>query len=232
MAIVLVVVALFAAIIGILYIYTIDEVRVDGNIHYTDEEIEEMIINNVLCTNSIYLSFRYQNEKTTDIPFMEIIDVERTSPNTVRITCYEKSVAGYVEYLGNYMYFDKDGMVVETSSETTKSIPLVAGLQFDYIVLYEPLPIENVAVFQTILELTQLFEKYELDISKIYFDTSYSITLYFDEVRVRIGGTDDLDAKILKLKYILPELEGEKGILYMEDYVDGDSTITFELDKE
>ena len=63
------------------------------------------------------------------------MDVNILTPNTIRISVYEKALAGYVEYLGRYMYFDRDGTVVESSSERTRGIPQVTGLRFDYVVV-------------------------------------------------------------------------------------------------
>ena len=38
--------------------------------------------------------------------------------NTVTVQVYEKSVAGCIEYMENYVYFDKDGIVLETSKSS------------------------------------------------------------------------------------------------------------------
>ena len=40
----------------------------------------------------------------------------------------------------------------------------------------------------------------------------------------------NIDDKIMRLKAILPELEGQKGILRMENYEDGMKNITFNKD--
>ena len=58
--------------------------------------------------------------------------------NTVKINVYEKYVAGCVSALGNYVYFDNDGKIVEISATRTSNIPVVTGLNFDHFELYEP----------------------------------------------------------------------------------------------
>lgn len=65
------------------------------------------------------------------------MDVNVVSHDSIRITVYEKSLAGYVTYLGRYLYFDRNGMVVESSSEKIDDVPEVTGLSFDHIVLHE-----------------------------------------------------------------------------------------------
>jgi cell division protein FtsQ len=152
------------------------------------------------------------------------------SKDTIRITVYEKALAGYVSYLGRYVYFDKDGIVVETSEEKTEGVPLVTGLQFDHVILHEPLPVEQPEVFDEILNITQQLAKYDLSADKIYFDSDYEVTLIFGEARISLGTNDDLDEKIMKLQYILPDLQGKSGVLDMREYSEDTKTYTFEQD--
>lgn len=209
--------------------YKVENIVVEGNVHYSRDEIIEMVMTDKLSYNSLYLSLKYRNKEIKNIPFIETMSVKVGSPDTITITVYEKSVAGYVEYMGRYMYFDRDGIVVESSETKTQGIPQVTGVQFDHVILYEPLPVENNDIFQEILSITQMLKKYELVTDKIYFNEAYEITLYFDQVRVRLG-SKDLEEKIMRLPHILPELAGKSGSLRMENYSDESEKITFESD--
>jgi len=210
--------------------YTVKTITVEGNVHYTNDEIVDMVMKNQLDHNSLYLSLKYRKKGIEGIPFIEKMKVSILAPDTIKITVYEKAVAGYIEYLGKYMYFDKDGIIVETSDKKTTGIPQITGLKFDYVVLHESLPIENTEIFQSILDITQLLEKYEISAEKIYFDKNEQMTLYFENIRVRLGDISNIDDKITRLKAILPELEGQKGILRMENYEEGMKNITFNKD--
>lgn len=209
-------IALFGAYYYVVTTYTVNTVYVEGNIHYTNEEVIDMVMQGRYGKNSLYLSAKYKDKGVEGVPFVEKMDVSILSPESVRISVYEKAVAGYVEYLGRYMYFDKDGIVVESADVKTEGVPQVIGLYFDYIVLHEPLPTEDDTIFKKILMITQLIEKYELRIDKIYFDSSYQVTLYFDKIRVILGSTEDVDERLMKLQHILPELNGKEGTLHME----------------
>lgn len=216
---------------GYIYImknYTITTVYVEGNIHYTNDEIIAMVMDGAYGHNSLLLSMKYRDKEIKDIPFIETMDVSIEAKDTVRITVYEKAIAGYVTYLGRYMYFDNDGIVVETSEEGTPGIPQVTGLAFDHVILHEPLPVENQEVFHDILKITQLLDKYAMTVDKIYFDSDYQVTLIFGEVKVAMGASDDIDEKIMKLQYMLPELEGKNGTLDMKEYTEETKTISFE----
>lgn len=210
--------------------YKIKNVYVDGNVHYTDEEIMNIVMEGTFGDNSLFLSMKYKNKGIDDIPFVQTMDVDILSPDTIRITVYEKSLAGYVEYLGNYMYFDKDGTIVESSTNKTAGIPQVTGLSFNYIVMYEPLPVEDNEIFETILDMTQLLNKYSLSADRLYFDSNYEMTIYFGDVKAAVGSGENIDEKVMLLQSILPDLEGKSGIVHLESYTEDTKNVTFEPD--
>ena len=227
--------AFFLLILTGIYIYiinnyTVTTVHVEGNIHYTNEEIMEMVMGGRYGNNSLFLSLKYRDKGIDDVPFIETMDVTIEAKDTIRITVYEKALAGYVSYLGRYVYFDKDGIVVETSEEETQGIPQVTGLKFDHVILHEPLPVEKPEVFDEILNITQQLDKYELSADKIYFDSDYQVTLIFGEARIALGDSRDIDEKIMKLQYILPDLAGKSGILDMREYSEDTKSYSFEQD--
>lgn len=230
LAFLIVLLIICVAILVIKTRFTITAVDITGNEHYTAEQIEDRVLAGKYGHNSIYLYLKGRFGKADEIPFIEKMDVELISPTEVKIRVYEKAVAGYVEYLGHYLYFDKDGIVVESSTERVDGIPFVTGLDFNYITLHEKLPVDREEVFRLILNITQLLTKYELRIDKIYFDKSYNITLYFGEVRVYLGTSDYIDEKINRLRFILPELTGRVGVLHMENYTGEGDKFTFTND--
>lgn len=209
--------------------FHVENVSVEGNVHYTKEEIEEMVIKDRLSANSLYLSFKYRNKEIRNIPFIEKMSVRVDSPNSITIRVYEKTVAGYVEYMGRYMYFDREGIVVESSETRTSGVPQVTGIDFDHVVLYEPLPVEDTAIFSEVLSITQMLSKYDIVTDKIFFNSENEITLYFGNVRARLG-KDDLEEKVMRLQQILPNLEGETGVLDMQNYSDDRKNVTFRRD--
>ena len=234
--ILLAVVVVMAILCGILayfwYHYSITSVTVSGNEHYTDEEIKDMVFTGPYLYNSIVLSAIYRNKSIEDIPFIEKMDVDIVNANSVRINVYEKAIAGYVEYLGHYMYFDKDGIVVESSNRVIDGIPFVTGLNYDHVVLHKPLPVKKSSVFLTILNVTQLLGKYEIKTDRIAFDSDGKITLYFGNARVSLGTDDYIDEKINEMHLLLPQLQGYSGTLHMENYVGEEVNFSFDMDKE
>ena len=210
--------------------YTITTVYVEGNIHYTNEEIMEMVMGGKYGNNSLFLSLKYRDKGIDNIPFIQTMDVSIEAKDTVRITVYEKALAGYVSYLGRYVYFDKDGIVVEASEEKTAGIPQVTGLFFDHVILHEALPVEKPEIFDEILNITQQLSKYSITADKIYFDSNYQVTLIFGDAKIAIGDSQDIDEKIMTLQYLLPSLEGKSGTLDMREYSEDTTTYSFEQD--
>lgn len=210
--------------------YRVTTVRVDGNVHYTNEEIMEMVMGGRFGDNSLFLSLKYRDKGIEGVPFVETMDVDIEAKDTIRITVYEKALAGYVRYLGRYVYFDKDGIVVETSEEETAGIPQVTGLTFDHVILHDRLPVDKPELFDEILNITQQLAKYDLSADRIYFNGNYEVTLYFGEAKVDLGETRDIDEKIMKLQYILPDLLGKSGTLNMREYSEDTKTYSFEQD--
>lgn len=219
---------LIAGYIYILQNYTVTTVYVDGNVHYTNEEIMDMVMGGRFGNNSLFLSMKYKDKGMENIPFIQAMDVTIEAKDTIRITVYEKALAGYVSYLGQYIYFDKDGIVVETSTERTTGIPQVTGLKFDHVILHERLPVEKVEVFDEILNITQQLDKYSMSADRIYFDSNYQVTLVFGEAKVALGLDGYMDEKIMKLQYILPSLIGKKGTLDMREYSEDTKSYSFE----
>lgn len=221
---------LLGTIYFVLITFKVDEVIVEGNKHYSAQEVRAMVMNGPYANNSVYLSLKYKNHDIEGIPFIQKMNVKVVGKNSIKISVYEKALAGYVEYLGRYMYFDKDGIIVEVAKVKTSGIPMVAGLHFDHAILYEKLPVADESVFQNVLMITQLLNKYGVVADKIYFDDDYHVTLSYNKVKVILGEMSNLDEKMMQLPYILPELEGKSGTLDLENYTEGKNNISFQKD--
>ncbi len=226
---------LIAAVLGVIYYiistYSIKNVYVEGNVHYTEDEIKDIVMEGPLGNNSLYLSMKYSNKGVENIPFVDVMDVVVVSPDTIKIVVYEKALAGYIEFMDSYMYFDRDGYMVETSNVKTLGVPQIAGLQFEHVMLGEKIPLEDDSVFESIMNITNLLDKYELLVDKIYFQADMDIILYFEDVRVNLGKGNSLEEKLMVLPTFLANLEGKKGVLHMEDYTEDGGMTVFDVDK-
>ena len=76
---------LLAASYFVLTYYAVKNVQVDGNKHYSAEEIKSMIMTGYFGDNSLYLSMKYKNKDIEGIPFVETMDVVVQSNDTIRM---------------------------------------------------------------------------------------------------------------------------------------------------
>lgn len=196
----------------------IKEISVTGNERYSDEQMIEILFPDQMSRIPIVCYLRDRFQEHEKIPFVEDYKIVFQGPGKVEVIIYEKSVVGYVSYMSSYMYFDKDGIIVESSSEKLPGIPWITGLGFGHIILYQKLPVESEDIFQEILNLTQILSIYELQVDKIKYNQFGEATLYMGEIEVILGSNESLNGKIAELHDMLPQLAGKNGVLYLDNY--------------
>ena len=194
----------------------IKQIRVSGNNRYTGEELVDMIFKTKADRNTLYCYGKDKLTQHQQIPFV----------------VHEKSVVGYVTYMSSCMYFDKDGIIVESANREVEGIPRVEGLDFGQIVLHKPLPVADEAIFGQILILTQVLSTYDLKVSRIQYDRKGDATLYMDDLEVVLGDKSNIDGKILRLSNMLPELQGLKGTLYLDTYDPSNNQMAYTFKKK
>lgn len=209
--------------------FKLTELQITGCDYYTKEEITDKFQQSVLDENTIIFYIKYKFFKSVSIPFVDGFDMDFISRNKIHINIYEKAMISCIKYMGEYLYLDKDGTIVETSTEKIKSIPLVTGLNFKEMNLHEELNVEDSSVFDTILAISLLIQRYELDIDKIFFNYNYEVTLYSGKVKILLGKRDYYDTQIADLTNILPMAKEKniKGVLDMQSYTGNETKIIF-----
>ena len=152
---------LAVAALVVVKVFTVEKVKVKGNKHYSDKAMEDWLLDDEYCWNSLYVYFKYRFIEPKEMPFVDSMEVSLESPHTLKIQVYEKALLGrvYIDALGQNAYFDKDGFVVELSSEVIEGITVIKGLDVEQIVLYQKLPIKGENILKNLLSLTQTLKK-------------------------------------------------------------------------
>lgn len=205
----------------------IRQITVSGNSRYTKEELIERIFPGKADWNVLYCYGKDRLREHMQIPFVEDYNLVFHSPFDVEVIVHEKSVVGYVSYMSSYMYFDKDGIIVESTNEEVEGIPRIMGLSYGQIVLHKSLPVKDQKVFREILDLTQVLTRHELGVERIQFDSRGDATLHMENLEVFLGDSSNIAGKVLRLSNMLPELEGLNGILYLDTYDPTNSNMAF-----
>lgn len=213
---------LFVVLAAEVYLFVrdtrLDSITVEGNSHYSDQEVLELLFPEAEDRRTVKVWFNEQFGEHLTIPYITSYEITLTGLHSAEIMVYEKSVVACLEYMGSFVYFDKDGIVVETAQEKTMDVPVITGIVFSRIVMHQPIAVENEQVFTTVLNLTQLLTQYGMDVDKVYYNDVLEAKLYMGDIRVMLGSNQYLAEKILELKSILPQLEGRAGTLYLDSY--------------
>jgi len=201
--------------------------EIEGSTYYDDETLEAWLCDDEWDRQSwfLYMSLRF-GEKPV-IPFIETLEVEYVDLHTLRIQVYEKEIVGCMPYMGEYVCFDKDGIMVGSVTEQREDVPVVTGIEYARIIYNEPVDTPEKEIFRTILNVTQLIQKYAIAVDRIDFNYDREITLYIGQVRVLLGKKEQYDEAISVLPGILEESDGLKGVFHMEDYSQKNQKVIF-----
>lgn len=212
-------------------VFRVRQVTVTGNAYYTKEEVVDLLLDEGSLQNTLLVYLRYKYQEHPEIPFIDDFEVTMDSWQSLKIRVYEKNMVGYVRYLGQDVYFDKDGIVVESSTQELEGIPQISGVTFDSLAIHQPLSVEDPTIFDTILSITKLLTKYDLDPDEIRFGAVGELFLQLGDVKVALGTGENLDEKISRLKQLEGDLKDKSGTLHMENYTDETTHISLESAK-
>lgn len=249
---------LTAAILLFIFLFHIKKVTVEGNIHYTEEEIKAMIMDDAFSGNSVLFTLKNGTREMEDVPFLESIRVEMIARDEIRLMVTEKNIVGYLEYNGAYWYFDRNGIVVEKTEEPAMTaeeriaaeaaqnteegivlgeempvknfVPLVEGngFRFEKMVLNHKLDISDPGIFNALSSINQMINKDNIPPDKVIYDADSNITLIYGDIEVWLGKDEHLEEKMNTLASIMQEMDGLSGILHLEEYDSSRSGVIFE----
>lgn len=223
-----------AGVFIVMNVFTVENVVVEGNELYSSTQIETMVLNDEYSWNSLYVDLKYRFVDIGEVPFVDTMEVSLDNPHTIHIKVYEKGMLGYlyINSIGQNAYFDKDGFVVETSTEVIDGVPKITGISCEEVVLYEKLQLENSDILRDLLNLTQTLKKYNLLPDEIQYDSNMEPVLYYGTIQVKIGSEDNLSQKVVRLSIILPQLDGLSGTLHLETWTPETTDIIWDRAEE
>jgi cell division protein FtsQ len=203
-----------------IYTFELKEVTVTGTSRYNREQIMERLISSEVDNNTIVLYLKYKYFTDVRIPFIEKMSFELVDRNSINIRVYDKRIIGCIEFMGDYLYFDKDGIIVESTFNRLDDIPLIKGLKYQKIVLNEKLEVQKEELFNVILNLTQQIEKRELDVDTISFNDKYEVTVDLGDIKAMLGKRSTYDEILSKFKNITLEAKGQNITIDMRTGTD------------
>lgn len=219
--------AVLAAVLLFLFFgLRIEKVQVEGTQIYSEEEIKSSIFTREYSDNILIFSIYNRIYGINKLPFVEDIDISYEGPHTVTIHVYDKTISGCIRYMGQYVYFDRDGIVLQSLQEKREGVPVVTGIQFGTFTVGEAFHVEDSSLFAAIMNLSQLISHYGMAVSQIHV-SDRSVTLYSGDILVLLGRKEMYDEELSALSSVLETAAKEKlkGTIHMENYSSGDKII-------
>ncbi len=205
--------------------FRVTDIRIEGNVHYTDEEIIRAI--GIEEGDNMFLFDRFGtlSRVFAKLPYIEqVVSVERQLPNKVTITVVESQALAYIR-LGEELWTIDHGCKVlgqAAGGEAQFLIP-VEGIEPGTLMIGEPLTTRdgNEAVIEYLRELLYQIEERGLTgkVDKISFSGPNSVEFSYDgKYTVSLGNSGNLEHKFGMFVAVLDMLkEGDLGIIDVSD---------------
>lgn len=200
-------------------------VTVTGLSYYTEEDFLNKISSPKARKNTLLFRLEQYYEGKKRVPYVEKYDYSVGSGHEIRIQVYEKKLVGCIKVMGQYVYFDKDGYVTESSEERLHNVPVVKGLTYDRIVMYEKLDEEKDKLYGLILNITKLIWEYGFPVESLSFDSRGNAELEIEELTIKLGKRNAYEIPMQKLSDILPSIRGRALIVDLTEYNGGKEDI-------
>lgn len=214
-------------VLSVLILFHIQSVEIKGNEYTSDQEIVKIVQNDRFSVNSLYVTGKYLIGQGETLPCFDSMKVSMKAPWKLKITVKEKTAVAYMMSKKEYIYFDKDGLVVRKDTELVPGIPCVEGIDVEKMELYQSLESKDSKMLGEILDASKELKKYKMTIERIVCKND-RIYLYSGKICISIGSSVTSE-KIAQIPPIIEKLEGKEGTLHLENYADGQETITFDV---
>lgn len=224
----MVVLAVFVAALVFFVGFRVTKIQIEGNRYYSDEEIKNMVLDAPNAKNSILVMLTKTDEKTKDAKMIDGVTIKRKNRNTIVVQVKEKQMIGCLEFEGQYVNFDRQGIIQIITDEPMEGVPVINGISVRQAKIGEKLKGISTKKLNTILSVGKMLEKSEQKPDRLVFNDMNQLVLYYDDVEVRLGDDENMDEKMNRLSGILPQLEGMEGILHLENITEDTAGVVFD----
>jgi cell division protein FtsQ len=211
---------ILGVILFCVFFFRVKKVSFEGNTFYTEDKMAEMFQSNFLEKNLLSFWLMDKLSLTPNPAFVREYEVTYPSPNEIHIKLYEKTIIAGISYSNQYIYFDKDGMVLKSTDTPVENIPLFETKELTTFALYSKVQMEDEELLDQIMNLANLFNHYDVSWDKVEFTEEHEAVLYSGDIKVTLGKTDNYDERISALASILEQVikAGKKGEFDMSNY--------------
>lgn len=203
------------------FLFRVKKVSVEGNTFYSEAQMADMFQSNVLERNVLTFWLLDKLSLTPDLDFVREYEVTYPSMNEVHIKLYEKTIVAGIAYTNQYIYFDKDGMVLQSTDKPVKGIPLFETKNLTTFTLYSKIQMEDDELLSQILNLANLFQHYGITWDRVQFNEKNEAFLYSGNIKVNLGKRENYDEQMSALASVLKQALQKKmsGEIDLADYM-------------
>ncbi len=216
---------LASAVVVFITCFKLENVEIRPGSHYTEEEIRQRLFTKKTDSYTLFFVFRINKLDVPKLTFVEKVDVEMTDRNSVIIEVHDKAITGCIEHMGSYVYFDREGIAVDSSTQRLEGIPLVKGVEFGGYTQGKPIDLGRSGVFDTLLEIIMLLGKNKLEADDITFGIRDDVTLHIGGHEILLGISANYDLRVNNIKAALDVLPEGNYILDFRNYTENNREI-------
>ena len=218
-------VVIMAVIFVMSVFFRVTDIQVEGNEHYTDQEIIKAVVieegDNLFFFDRIAATSRV----FAKLPYIEEVSVERQLPNKVIISVQECKALAYLQVGDEEWAIDYSCKILgkATAEETGDLIPIL-GVSPGTLMIGEKLTTAdgNEELVNFISEVLYQLQERGLasQVNKIDFSNAYSVRIAFGDGRYtfKIGGSSNVEYKFGMIVSVMNQLkEGDVGTIDVSD---------------
>ena len=218
-------VVIMAVIFVMSVFFRVTDIQVEGNEHYTDQEIIKAVVieegDNLFFFDRIAATSRV----FAKLPYIEEVSVERQLPNKVIISVQECKALAYLQVGDEEWAIDYSCKILgkATAEETGDLIPIL-GVSPGTLMIGEKLTTAdgNEELVNFISEVLYQLQERGLapQVNKIDFSNAYSVRIAFGDGRYtfKIGGSSNVEYKFGMIVSVMSQLKaGDVGTIDVSD---------------
>ena len=204
--------------------FRVSDIRVEGNVHYTDEEIIRAI--NIEQGDNLFLFDRFAatSRVKAKLPYVETVLFERRLPNKMTITVVESQALAYLEIGEEKWTLDYSCKILGQAAEGEERFLIpISGFSAGTLFIGEPLKTDddNQLVVDYLSDILYQIQERRLaaQVTRIDFSDPYNVSFsYGGKYTVVLGRSSETEHKFGMFVAVLDMLkDGDLGIIDVSD---------------
>lgn len=207
-------------------IFNITKIEINGN--------EKVSKDTIIALSGIKMGeniFRFNNNMIQNVKqntYIEKVEIQRKMPGTVVIYVKERKIKYQINLINSYVYLDKNGYLLENSSER-KNVPVIVGFSIkeDEMLNEKRLKDNDLEKLANAAKIIEAAKAINIDnlITEVNVEDKNNTILYLESKskKINVGDTTNLTNKMLYVQKILENEEGKSGSVF----VNGDISAGF-----